>query len=142
MCVYVHMCLCVSLHICMGIYHAYTCMHFCVCLHAYYIDNVSLFVCLHVCTYVLCMNMSMPVQCMHMWTVGQGRLYRRYLHYITHPHWSVLYYWAHEWDWPKMVHSIFMLNEVFFFLLKLKTIFFIQKTEKDGTLKIILIIWI
>ena len=46
------MCLCVSLHICMGIYHAYTCMHFCVCLHAYYIDNVSLFVCLHVCTYV------------------------------------------------------------------------------------------
>lgn len=92
MCVYVHMCLCVSLHICMGIYHAYICMHFCVCLHAYYIDNVSLFVCLHVCTYVLYTNMSMPVECMHMWTMRQGRLYRRYLRYITHPHWRILCY--------------------------------------------------
>lgn len=86
-CVYVFLCIYVCVYTIL--IYAFLCMLACIL----YIDNVSLFVCLHVCIYVLYMHMSMLVECMHTWSMGQGRrLYRRYLCYITHPHWSILCY--------------------------------------------------
>lgn len=120
------MCLCVPM--CTYGYIACLYMHaFGVCLHTHYIDNVPLFVCLHLYTYALCRHMSMHVECMHVWTVGQGRRYKRYLHYITHLHWSVLSVLLNPWMRLVQAGAFHLYVEWRFFSFEIENHVFIPK---------------